>query len=102
MTLYIAGPYPLIEGTQREIARQLHAAGYDTVLYPTAEAGIGWNNWLEFGVLSILNADGVALLPGITRGRGKLLLDLAYELGRPIHPPATWVQRAAARKRVPW
>lgn len=103
-TLLILGPIAAAKGTHSAAAQQLRAAGYTTVIDPTAEPGIGWQNWFTYAATAILErADGVALLPGLTQSSGaKLLLALAHHMGRPVHPPTKWVERAAARKKVPW
>lgn len=100
-TLYILGPMTALKGTHREAAAQLLAAGYN-VIDPTAEPGVGWQNWFKFALSCLPDVDGVVLLPGTTRGRGgKLLTEIAFELGLPIHTAAAWLERAA-REKVPW
>jgi hypothetical protein len=99
-TLLILGPPTAPRGAHQDTAHQLHAAGYQNVLTPLPQAG--WQGWFKYCAETITSrADGVVLLPGTVSSRGgKLLTDLAFELGLPIHTAQKWVDMA--REKVPW
>lgn len=105
MKLYIAGPmtglpqfnYPAFN--RAEVA--LKAVGFDT-LNPTlgwaepVDDGTTWDEYMRRGIGLLLEADGVALLPGWTKSKGATVEhDLARSLGMPVEDIGQWIGGAA-------
>lgn len=88
-TLYIAGPMTHLPDYNRHnfnaAERRLRAAGYD-VLNP-ARTDLGpdatWAGYMDLAIRQVLDADGIALLPGWERSRGaNLEVHIAEQLGK--------------------
>ena len=105
MKLYIAGPmtglpefnYPAFEAARLELQR----AGYE-VLCPTDSeqhndtgAPQTWDWYMRHAIRMVLDADGIALLPGWEQSRGAgVEVNLAFELGVEFIPVESWLHRA--------
>lgn len=101
--LYVAGPMTGLPEYNfpafRAAARQLRAVGYD-VLDPSRHGadvpGYGWADYMRLGIRDVLDADGLALLPGAHNSRGaRLERVIAEGLGLPVRPIDEWLQAAA-------
>lgn len=106
-TLYLAGPmtgypdfnYPAFN----EAAERLREAGYE-VLNPVdneAENDTGapqaWGWYLRRALKQVVDAEGVALLPGSQNSRGaRLEKHVAEGLGMPVHSVEEWLVLAHA------
>lgn len=106
-TLYIAGPmtgipdsnYPAFN--QAEI--ELRAAGYD-VLNPVASEEHNttgttqtWQWYMRHGLAMLVEADGVAILPGWDSSRGATLeVHVARSLDLPVNDVVGWLTKALA------
>lgn len=98
MRLYIAGPmsglpefnYPAFHAAEA----QLKAAGYET-LNPATNAKPDpetWEGYMRAAIAQVVQADGIAYLPGAYQSRGaKLELRLAEELGMKSAPLDAWL-----------
>lgn len=101
--LYVAGPmsglpdynYPAFH----EAARELREAGYE-VLNPAESdrpTSDPWHAFMRDAIGMLIQADGVALLPGWSKSRGALLeKQLGLELGMTVWSLKTWLKEAAA------
>lgn len=98
-TLYISGPMTGIPGCNRplfrRVATDLRRAGYAVLnpadiglaLTPADAADQPWEWWMRRALALLLDADGVALLPGWEHSRGAAIeRGLAFQLGMPCHP----------------
>ena len=106
-TLYIAGPmngypesnYPAFNTA----ADRLRAAGF-TVLNPAdneAPADPSWVNWMRLAITQLVQADGIALLPGWTRSPGARIEErLACDLGMKRGSVPHWLTEAAFEKHM--
>lgn len=104
MTLYIAGPmtglpefnYPAFEDARR----RFEAAGY-TVLCPTdngKDHELGsrpWSWYMRAALRQLMDADGVAVLPGWEASRGATLeVHVAQSLDIPVRSVEAWLREA--------
>lgn len=96
--LYLAGPItgnPNHEREFNEAEGTLTSSGY-TVLNPTTTtqppgAVWVWSDWMRAGVRQLMEADGVALLPGWELSKGaNVERGLAFALGFPIKTVKEW------------
>lgn len=99
VTLYVSGPMTGIEGHNyrafRQAAKQLTEEGYN-VIDPSENFGgatdLPRHEYMRKDIEHVLAADGIALLSGWVNSEGaKLEVQVAQELGIPIHPVADWV-----------
>lgn len=106
-TLYIAGPmtgipdynYPAFNQAETD----LRAAGYD-VLNPVASEEHNttgttqtWQWYMRHALAMVIQADGVALLPGAQNSRGAALeRHVAEALELPVKALAEWLAEAVA------
>jgi hypothetical protein len=70
----------------------LRAAGYET-LNPAAN-GVkdSWEDYMRAGIAQVIQADGIAFLPGSDGSRGaRVELNLADVLGMEVKPLSEWV-----------
>jgi hypothetical protein len=79
-------------------ARRLRAAGF-TVLSPAeGPAPVpdpSWGDWMRAGIRLLMDADGVAVLPGCGGSRGAALeCRIAHELGVTIRTVPGWLTLA--------
>lgn len=96
MKLYIAGPmsglpefnYPAFHAAEA----QLQAAGYETLNPATNGEKDSWADYMRAGIAQVIQADGIAFLPGSDGSRGaRVELNLAGILGMAVKPLAEWV-----------
>lgn len=97
-TLYVAGPmsglpehnHPAFYAAQAE----LEAAGY-RVLNPADNSGDAtgtWEFYVRAGLRQLLEADGVAVLPGWDRSPGaRLEAYVASRIEMPVHSAKVWL-----------
>lgn len=106
-TLYVAGPmtglpdynYPAFDQAETD----LRAAGYD-VLNPvnaedhnTTGTAQTWQWYMRHGLAMVIQADGVALLPGAHNSRGAALeRHVAEALNLPVKALAEWLSVGVA------
>lgn len=96
--IYISGPMTNMPEHNfpafNDAAQRLNAAGFD-VLNP-ADGGHGqmsWADYLRRDLRDVLNARGVAVLPGWESSKGaRLEVHVAAELGLPVLPVETWLE----------
>lgn len=99
--LYIAGPMAGIPDSNypafNHAATKLRAAGF-TVLNPAENETPtvpSWENWMRLAIGQLVQADGVALLPGWTSSRGALVEEkLARTLSIPRASIPAWLTEA--------
>ena len=100
--LYIAGPmsnlpdlnYPAFHTA----AAQLRRAGF-TVLNPAESdapnANPSWADWMRLAIAQVIQADGIALLPGWRESRGaQVENELAKDLGMKRDTVRGWLTQA--------
>lgn len=101
-TLYLAGPMSGQPDFNRPAfdlaARRLRGAGF-AVLSPAEAPEPGpapeWLDWMRGSLRLLLDADGLALLPGWWDSRGATVeRDLARSLGLPALPVPAWLTAA--------
>lgn len=106
-TLYVAGPmsglpdfnYP----TFNAAASMLRGLGYDVLNpvdaekdNPTPGQQQPWDWYMRKALRMVLEADGLAMLPGSHHSRGaRLERRVAEDLGLPCLPLEAWVERVA-------
>jgi hypothetical protein len=97
--LYLAGPMTGHEDFNRPAflaaAGRLRRAGF-TVLNPAETPAPvpdpDWGDWMRAGIRQLLDADGVALLPGAGGSRGAALeCKIAHELAVPVRTVPRWL-----------
>lgn len=100
-TLYIAGPMAGIEDSNYpafNLATDLLRAAGFTVLNPAENETPtvpSWENWMRLAIGQLVQADGVALLPGWTSSRGAQVEEkLARTLRIPRHEYRAWLTEA--------
>jgi hypothetical protein len=87
--LLLIGPGPV-----KADAGKLIGAGAVVLLEPGPEPGgpAHWAAWMRAGLLLLLEADGVALLPASGGSRGaSILCRLAHDLGMPVRTVPGWL-----------
>ena len=106
-TLYICGPtedHPARNKPAFNLAATLLRGAGFTVLNPAENltpADPTWENWMRLAIGQLVQADGVALLPGWTGSRGALVEEkLARTLGMPRHEYRAWLTEAHHNKRM--
>lgn len=110
--VYIAGPMTGLPGYNypafNDAERDLRAAGLDTLnpvlgeAAPTPADAKPWGWYLRRALRMVLDADGVATLPGWKKSRGAVLeVHVARALGVPVMPVATWLQVANLASPTP-
>lgn len=96
MRLYIAGPmsglpdfnYPAFHAAEA----QLWAAGYETLNPANNGEQDSWEGYMRAAIAQVIQADGIAYLPGAYSSRGaRLELRLAEELGMATAPLDSWI-----------
>lgn len=96
MKLYIAGPmtglpkynYPAFHAAEA----QLKAAGYETLNPATNGEQDSWDGYMRAAIAQVVQADGIAYLPGAYGSRGaRLELHLAEELRMKTAPLDAWL-----------
>jgi len=94
--LYIAGPmsglpefnYPAFHAADA----QLRAAGYETLNPATNGEKDSWEDYMRAGIAQVIQADGIAFLPGSHGSRGaRVELNLAGVLGMEVKPLDEWL-----------
>lgn len=104
MRLYVAGPmtgYPEFNYPAfREAERELREAGYDTLnpvdseRYNTTGRTQTWDWYMRHALRMVLDADGIALLPGWEKSRGATLeRHVGQSLGLECLPVGMWLVR---------
>lgn len=96
MKLYIAGPmsglpeynYPAFHAAEA----RLKAAGYETLNPATNPECDSWEGYMRAAIAQVVQADGIAYLPGSYSSRGaRLELRLAEELRMKTAPLDSWI-----------
>lgn len=96
MRLYIAGPmsglpdfnYPAFHAAEA----RLRAAGYETLNPANNGERDSWEGYMRAAIAQVVQADGIAYLPGSYGSRGaRLELRLAEELGMKTAPLDSWI-----------
>ncbi|MSS84518.1 DUF4406 domain-containing protein [Actinomycetaceae bacterium WB03_NA08] len=81
-----------------EAARELREAGYE-VLNPAESnrpTSDPWQLFMRDAIGMLIQADGVALLPGWSKSRGACIeIKLAIDLGIEIATPSAWIKEEA-------
>lgn len=108
MILYVAGPmtgYPEFNYPAfLDAERQLREAGYGTLnpvdseeFNPTPGQPQAWNWYMRHALRMVLDADGIALLPGWERSRGATLeKHVAEKLAMPVQTLDEWLRQERA------
>ena len=97
-TLYLAGPMTGHPDYNRpafhRAAAELRAAGYHIISpaeTPQPAANPTWADWTRASIKRMLNADGIALLPGWQESKGASLeVHIADELEIPVKTASIW------------
>jgi nucleoside 2-deoxyribosyltransferase len=108
-TIYVAGPmtglpefnYPAFEAAEKALAERghlvlnpVHADKHN----PTPGTSQAWDWYMRHCIRMVLEADGVALLPGWETSRGATLEHtIATALDLDIRPLDAWLMTAAVR-----
>lgn len=96
MKLYIAGPmsglpdfnYPAFHAAEA----QLQAAGYETLNPASNGEKDSWEDYMRAAIAQVIQADGIAYLPGSYKSRGaRLELRLAEDLRIKIGALDAWL-----------
>ncbi|MGK3957871.1 DUF4406 domain-containing protein [Arthrobacter sp. R4] len=94
--LYIAGPmsglpeynYPAFHAAEA----RLKAAGYETLNPANNPEQDSWEGYMRAAIAQVVQADGIAYLPGSYSSRGaRLELRLAEELSMKTAPLDSWI-----------
>lgn len=104
MKVYIAGPMTGYENFNYEAFHAaeaaLRAAGYEPINPAHSEAKNdtgkprAWGWYLRHAIRALMDADGVALLPGWRSSRGALLeKDVAEALDMRVRPIGMWIEQ---------
>lgn len=106
-TLYVAGPMTGIEDFNypafNAAAKMLAGFGYDVLnpvdaedKNPTPGQPQDWDWYMRHALRMVLDADGLALLPGWEKSKGATLeVQVAQSLLMDTQPLEYWVERAA-------
>jgi nucleoside 2-deoxyribosyltransferase len=95
-TIYVAGPmtglpefnYPAF----RAAGEHLHEAGFQVLLPLHEDTSQPWIFYMRHALRMVLEADGLALLPGWEASKGATLeVHVATALGLDIKPLAKWL-----------
>lgn len=79
-------------------AEELRAAGFDVLNPAEGPERDGWQAYMRAAVALLVQADGVALLPGWYRSRGASIeRTLAGSLDMPAYPVEAWLEGLAPR-----
>ena len=99
MKLYIAGPmsglpdfnYPAFHAAEA----QLKALGHETLNPANNAPQDCWEGYMRAGIAQVIQADGIAYLPGSEGSRGaRLELHIAAELSLDVRPLDEWLTAA--------
>ena len=106
-TLYIAGPmsgYPNFNYPAFHAAENMLIENGYAVLSPAPEKVIPdtWDNYLRASIRQVLDASGVACLPGWEMSPGaRLEVDIAHKLRIPVLPLTVWLSNANLPSATP-
>lgn len=94
MIIYLSGPItgmPDYRLKFEDAARNMRAAGYSVLNPCDFDGGYDWPSWMRICIARMLEANGVAYLPGWQYSKGaQVEIALAQELGIPVYSVGEW------------